>query len=46
MFTAKVGFEPERYIDVKEFEIKNPTGKTLTGRDSSSIKGRNSLILI
>lgn len=40
MFTAKVGFEPERYIDVKEFEIKNPTGKTLTGRDSSSIKGK------
>jgi len=40
LFSAQVKFTPERFIDVKEFEIRNPTGKTLTGKQSTSIAGK------
>ena len=41
VFTAKVEFTPERFIDVKDFEIKNPTGKTLTGKNTIGLRGKS-----
>lgn len=40
VFTAKVEFTPERFIDVKDFEVKNPTGKTLTGKNKIGLRGK------